>query len=383
MSRRFALVVVHELLPVQLGKDPGLIPLGLRDRGWEVELHAPSGSGEGWPFPVHVAPLSEMASPGYWAPRGIDGAVVYSFFRHGPIIRALAAGGARVIGKGDTDGFLAPRLHAWPTLEIALHHRAGPTGKALQLANWLGRVGPLHRRELDEIRDAVGSSHAFVVESEPARRRVAGLLRRYGPAQLAERLRVVPIPIAPVFTRGDVAREREPLVVAAGRWDDPQKNGPLMARALRRFLDAHPGWRAHVVGARAQRLFGGERVDVTAQMPREELAALFGRARIVASSSRFEAAALAVHEGLACGCTIATTPLAPFEHVVAQGPFGTLAAERRPLSRPGAAAALAGALEREAAAWDAGERDPVAVAAFWRAAMDVDAVAVRFEELLA
>ena len=49
---------------------------------------------------------------------------------------------------------------------------------------------------------------------------------------------MAPLAINRVFCEfPDLGRERRGLV-AIGRWDDPQKNAPLLARALRRYLDA-------------------------------------------------------------------------------------------------------------------------------------------------
>ncbi|MDQ5807465.1 MAG: hypothetical protein M3320_02200, partial [Actinomycetota bacterium] len=148
MSRRFATVFTHELLPVQRGKEVGLIPLGLRARGWEVELHAPSGRADGWGYPVTIEPLSRLESPSYWAEREVDAVLAYSFFRHGELMATLRGTGARVVVKGDTDGLLAARLWPRETFAIALHHVASPFGRALQVAHWLARLGPLARREL-------------------------------------------------------------------------------------------------------------------------------------------------------------------------------------------------------------------------------------------
>lgn len=374
MSRRFAAVFTHELLPVQRGKEVGLIPLGLERLGWDVELHAPSGNGEGWPYPVRVAPLAELGSDAYWAGRGIDAALVFSFFRHRELMATMRRTGAAVLVKGDTDGLLSARRHPLRTLEIALHHQGSLPVRAAQVAHWLARLGPLHRREVTGVVDTVAAADALTVESERARSRIAALLRSAGRGDLEDRLHVVPSPVAPVFAEGDAGGEREPIVVAAGRWDDGQKNAPLLAAALRRFLRAHPGWRAHAIGAHAERRFHGERIEAAERMPQDELARLLRRARIVVSSSRYESFSLAIHEGLASGCTLAATPLAPFEHAVSEGPYGSLATRRGPDG-------LADALAREAAAWEAGEHDPVAIAAFWRERLGLEAIGARYDAL--
>lgn len=373
---RLAGVFPLTLEPVHMGKDPGLIPLGLRERGWEVELHAPAVEGD-WPVPVHTAPLSELVDPAYWAERGLDAAIVTTFLRHGAVVSALRDAGVRVVAKGDTDGLLSPRAFPRESLREAVWHRGGPVYRARSLASWVLRAGPLHGREMRTLRELVASADAFTAESDPARDRIVQLLDRYGAPELATRVHTVLTPIRPTFTRGEVPREREPLVVAVGRWDDPQKNARLLAGALRRFLASHDGYRATVIGASATRRFGdlGEQVTAVEWADEDEMLALLRVARIVAASSRFESFSLAAHEGLASGCSVAAPRLAPFMQMEAAGGCATLQDGRGP-------AALADAIAAEAGAWEAGERDPAAIAAAWRARVDVDAVAERYEELL-
>jgi glycosyltransferase involved in cell wall biosynthesis len=374
---RLAVVFPLPLEPVHMLKDVGLIPEGLHRRGWDVEMHCTDAALRHWSFPVHAASLSELADPAHWAGRGLDAAIAVTFMTHGSVLRALRSAGMRVVGKGDTDGLLSPRLETRETLRETLWHRGGPAWRARALANWLARAGPLHRSQVRSVEDAVGNADAFVLETDPARRRVARLLERYGDAALAGRLRTVINPVAPAFTRGEVAVERAPLVVAVGRWDDPQKNPRLMARALRLFLDAHPAYRAEVIGADAERRFRGSHEELAARshVEQAELARLLARARIVVSSSRFESFALASHEGLASGCSVVGPRLAPFVQAVERGPFGTLQGAR-------GARGLADALATEAGAWESGARDSAAIAAHWRPLLDVDAVAERYEELL-
>jgi hypothetical protein len=74
-----------------------------------------------------------------------------------------------------------------------------------------------------------------------------------------------------------------------------------------------------------------------------------------------------MHEGLASGCSLVAPPLAPFTEATRLGPFGTLAAS--------GSSGLARALAAEADAWEEGRRSATAIAAFWRARLDMDRVA--------
>jgi glycosyltransferase involved in cell wall biosynthesis len=215
-----------------------------------------------------------------------------------------------------------------------------------------------------------------VVEVDPAREAVAKVLEKHGAAALVSRLMTVASPVGEMFTTPPVPAERERLVVAVGRWDLAQKDAPLLAAALERFLAVHPGWRAVVVGRCGEEMFRDrDRIAYFGRLPQEQMAPLLGRARVFVSSSRWESFCLAAHESLAMGCSVAGPPLAAFADIASRGPYGT-AAEGR------SAAALAAALQAEAAAWDRGERNPAATAGFWRHRVSVDGVAERMADLL-
>jgi hypothetical protein len=375
---RLAVVFPLPLQRVHLGKDVGLIPEGLRHRGWDTELHCVAAKGDDWPLPVHVASLDALATPSYWDGRGLVGAVVFTFIAHGDVAHAVRSAGVRTVGKGDTDGLVSPRMFPRETLRETLWHRGGPVWRARSIASWIARAGPLHGAQVRAVQRAIASPDAFVVETEPARRRIVYVLERNGAPELADRVHTVLNPVRPVFTDSEVMPERDRLVVAVGRWDDPQKNARLLASALRNFLAQHADHRAHVIGAAADTRFRDRcegRLTATPHMDQGELAALLGRARIMVSGSRWESSSLAGLEALASGCTVVGPPLAPFLHAVELGPFGTV-------QTAGGARGLAAALAHEAMAWDAGERDAIECAAFWRSLLRIDSVAARFEALL-
>ena len=370
-GRRVAVVFPLPIEPVHLGKDVFLIPEGLRRLGWEAELHCPSAGDREWPVPVVTGPVHE---PSYWRSRPADGAIVFSFLHNAPLLEAVRESGARVVAKADSDGAVVARSHPRQTLTYAWFDSPRLSKRALALVYWLGRVGPLHRRELASLIAAVDTADHTAVETEPAREAVAGVLGGHGGA---DRLVTIPNPIGDAFTTAPLPEDdRERLLVAIGRWDLPVKDAPLLAAALREFLAARPDYRAIVIGREGERAFGRiERVEYRGQLPQGEIVPLLGRARTFVSSSRWESFCLAAHEALAMGCTAVGPGLPPFVDVASRGPYGTVARERD-------AHGLAAALTTEAAAWDSGARDPAATAAFWRARLDVEAVAHRFADLL-
>lgn len=370
---RIAVVLPLVLGRHHLGKDVFLIPEGLAAVGHDVTVHAPGADGSGWPVPVRVSP--RLGDAGHWAADGARAAIVFTHLRQVPILRALRAAGVHVVGKADTDGLLSARLHALPTLSRAALEPPSPARRAVAVAHWIAQLGPLHRAETAKVAASIDCCDAFVVETEPTAEEVRRLLRYDGFDAAAERVGVITNPVSPVFTRGALPEEKEDLVVAVGRWDAGQKNAGLMVRALARFLSRHPSYRAQVVGARAELFSRLPRTSVAERMPQDEMAAVFARARVVVSSSRWESFALAVHEALAMGASFAGPALPAFRQIVELGPYGTLLRGHGP-------AALAAAVAREARAWADGGRDPRAIAAFWRSRLDVETIARQFEALL-
>jgi glycosyltransferase involved in cell wall biosynthesis len=375
MSGRIAIVFPFPLLPSHRGKDLFLIPEGLRRLGYDVELHCPEARPDiEWPLPVVTAGSGGLERSEQYASRDLRAAIAFTYLHFPRVLSALRGAGLDVVAKGDTTGESVARSHPRATLTHALYDQPTRRQRAVAVAHWLARVGPLAGREARELQRVLELAHATVVETRAAHAAVERTLARDGARRLAERLHVITNPVADPFTRATVPPVRERLVVAVGRWDLAAKDAPLLARALDQFLARHDDHRAVIVGDGGGDAFG-PRVERAGRLTQEEIVPLLGRARIVVTSSRWESFSLSSHEGLAMGCTVVGPQLQPLRDVAAAGPYATLTHART-------AAGLAEALSREAAAWEAGRRDPVASAAFWRARLDVDAVGRHFAALL-
>ncbi|HEX6388794.1 MAG TPA: glycosyltransferase [Solirubrobacteraceae bacterium] len=353
-----------------LGKDLLLIPEALG-----ATLHCPAAAaGVDWPVPVVAGESAAWTQPEYWRAQRLDGAIVFSFLQHSAIIGALHDAGVRVVAKADTTGHPIARDHPGPRLVSALHDQDRLSRRAAAVASWAARIGPLHRAELAELVRVVGTADHTTIETEPALRAVRASLQKRGHGALAARLSVVPNPVAETFLRAPLDAPRERIVVAVGRWQLRVKGADLLIAALERFLAARPDYRAIVIGDGIPDR-RDDRLRIAGRMPQEEIAHTLARARTVITTSRWESFSLACHEGLATGCSVTGPPVNPVLDVTARGPFGTAAADRR-------VASVAAALSTEAAAWDAGARDPQAIAAFWRERLSPRDVAARFAALL-
>ena len=252
---RIALAFPFPLEPGHRGKDVLLIPEGLQELGFEVELYCPEAVGTGWSVPVVRASREEQDDPAYWAERRLDGAVVYTFLSRSSVARALTAAGVRVVGKADTTGNVVARHAPRATLTYAFHDPQGMAARALSVARWAAVYGPLFKRNARALVSAVQTPAVTAIESETARRAVAESLDRVGAADCVDRLVVVPNPVDVPFTRGPMPGAKERIVVAIGRWDVRVKDAPLLAEAAQRFLARRSDYRLVVVGRHGEPYF--------------------------------------------------------------------------------------------------------------------------------
>jgi glycosyltransferase involved in cell wall biosynthesis len=310
--------------------------------------------------------LDELSDAVFWRASGFELAVGLTWLGKTPVLEALVAAGIARIAIADSDGQLGCAAHpraAWAPLAA----RATSWRERLRAARLFARryLESRARREPGE-RAAVASvrlSNSVAFAGAPAIAAFHRFLASQGATELAGRAFAAPFPVPASFREGTLP-PKEDLVVAVGRWDDPQKDAPLLASALEALLRSRPSTRVVIAGGAAAASFGA----LAAREPRLELAGVLeppalretvARARVLALASRWETGPHAAFEALALGATIVSTPLPTVEGAVDGDRFGALAhrAEAGELAR-----ALAGELDR----WDSGERDAAAIAEHWR-----------------
>jgi len=224
-----------------------------------------------------------------------------------------------------------------------------------------------HRRGTEEDLTALESIRncdvVSICHGEGARH-LRRFLAYYGEEALGERLVVVPFTIGASYLVCPVPETKDDRVVAVGRWDDPQKNAPLLAAALARFARRRPQTEVVLFGAGGGPFFRelAERfknVRYAGTCRQEELARTLARSRVFLGTSRWESGPMAVTEALALGATIVGNPIPSYRSYTEDGRFGTVAPRSTPRS-------VARALERELQIWDQGGRDGRWIAAHWR-----------------
>ena len=184
-----------------------------------------------------------------------------------------------------------------------------------------------------------------------------------------DRIAVIPYPVDECYLHGEAPAVRERRLVAVGRWDDPQKDAPLLAATIRRVLAADPEVAFDLVGPGGERPFGDlcrrrPRVVYHGAQPPEVVAGLLRRGRSLLLSSRWESGPIVANEALCVGCTLVGPARVPsFEAFCRGGRYGTV-------SRGGSAQALAAAVLDEMRAWDDGKREAAVIAATWRPRFD-------------
>jgi glycosyltransferase involved in cell wall biosynthesis len=170
------------------------------------------------------------------------------------------------------------------------------------------------------------------------------------------------------------AAGREDLVVAIGRWQDPQKDVALLTAALRRYLRAGGLWKFALVGSGGEAWFGPlqaahpRNVEYRGVVPLAGVVELLGRSRILLCTSRWESGPIVATEALLRGCSLVGPDSIPsFRHLCARGTCGTTFAAR-------SGRTVAAALAQEAHAWESGARNAPSIAAAWKGRFTADTV---------
>lgn len=372
---------------------------GFRALGHDPVAVCAEGAEEGFEGPVLTAPASEplvaepFEDPAFWSEVGADVAVVVTWHRMPGVLRAIREAGTKVAAFADSEGRIGTRRHWGYHFERHWHYLDGPAAKARFAVRWLrDRLGERWRGRYPEDELAVQSTRAsdvVAIGHEEGRRLFVEVLEANLAPELAERVVVVPFTVGESVFRLDVPEEKEDHIVGVGRWDDPQKHAPRLAKALDRFFVRRSSTKVELFGrgaseeeaegdapfapfaAVAARHPG--RLRLRGVRPQEEVAESMRTARTIVFSSRWEGCPHAALEALCLGCTVVGTPIPSLKSWSEDGRYGRVAGGW-------SAGALAGALEREMASWSAGRRAPREISRHWRERIRPEAVCGRLLE---
>jgi glycosyltransferase involved in cell wall biosynthesis len=354
---------------------------GLRTVGVEALTICPAGMEAGYPYPVRTFQSEqELLAPEFWTTLDCTGALIINWHRMTGILRAMRAAGMRVLAVGESDGQMSPRHHPWATLRFMTALQPTLRNRLGAAKHWGQRFLFRAATEHQALAANVAAADVFTLAGQGAVAEFRRLLDRIGAAHLAGRVVWLPYPIPDCFCTGPVAAERPNRIIAVGRWDSPQKNGPLLAAAVHRLAASGAETEVVIVGKNGEEQFGRlakevPTVRILGVQPRDRVRELMAECRAVVISSRWESGPNVAWEMLALGGTVIGTPIPNLRAMTADGRFGRVCERHTP-------AALADAIRLEISAWDRRQREPAAIAAHWRPLVRPAGVARRVLDLL-
>lgn len=373
-------------------RDSGLVCKGLQSLGLSCKSVMP--------LPAHPGDVTEdlirtdaanLVRPEWWSSIGAGKVVLYSWGhpKYCRVAKAVRDSGAKVFVNLDNGGIISPHVTA------ALHLRAV-----------MGRQVRLHGPLLGTLTGALRSFvYRFYMPFFQETGRIAHLraataigcisantlalwrlwARTYAP-ELAERMYVVPNPIAN-YLKYDPAVAKQDSVIAVGRWDDEEQKRPaLLATAIAEAAKRRSTTEFHIYGNPGRilpdwhgSLAGNirKRVHLHGKVSHAELLGTFMRSRIGLCSSSHEGSHVASEEALCAGASVVATLRVELNSLV-----WYVSHDSGQLSIDDSSGGLAETLLLELEAWDRGERDPVVISSYWCSILSVSAVARRIRELL-
>lgn len=368
------MVCFREYRDIHENKDPGLIVMGLQELGAEaIMLTTPKHELSDYqaPFPLVATELSN------WV-RTIkeirpDCVIIYHALGRDftQLLTALHTVGIPVIIKADSDGNLSPYPYfkEFTNRYFRQSFTEGMKAVAKIIIPWYADQWLLANFK---------KTRGMIVESPLAKERTLKVLAMKTKANFAAEIYVIPDPVSPLFTQGQIEIQRNNQIVSVGRWDDTApKNPRVLLKAITRALEVRADYTAIVVGSGESniRMWTNllsqnikERIHVVGPLRPDKIKLLLTHSKIFLSSSRWESFGIAAAEALCSGCTLVGPDLPSFRYLMAEGLTGTLGENSTYV-------ALYRALTREIDLWDQGARDPMAVATRWRIALEYRTVA--------
>src|ERR1700683_1664531 len=163
---------------------------------------------------------------------GVDAVIAFTWLKEHKIIDAMKSAGVRVLLRGDTDGQISVRHFPAPHFRVRMSATKGLWSRLGAIKHWTQRYLFDYRLEDRDRALCLAAADAIVLETAEAAQNVVHFLRQQGQLDIASRLHVAPHFVAKEFLEVEVPARRSPSVVSIGRWEDPQKNAPLLCRTI-------------------------------------------------------------------------------------------------------------------------------------------------------
>jgi glycosyltransferase involved in cell wall biosynthesis len=354
---------------------------GFRALGHDAALVTTRASAEGaaW-VDVAVPDAGSLHDPGLWRELRADAVVLPTWLGMAELLEKVRPHARWIVGLADSDGRVGARVHPW-ALAVRMWSFHRRLSDRLRAAFWLARqYGGAYRQVDAPVLASARLCDRVVVCSEGARGNLAAFFRYHREPELAARLHVAPYPVDESFDELAVSAERRRQVVAIGRWEDPQKAVPFLARLIGRYLGRGDDARFVLLGSGGEDHFRGcvarrpDRVEYRGVVPPAEVTRVLDESQVLLSTSLWESGPIIAAEALLRGCSLVGPRSVPLLDELAREGGGTTFASR---------SAAVAALEAELAAWSAGRRDPLEIARRWRGQFTPAAVCDRLLDGLA
>jgi len=341
---------------------------GLRSLGHDPVIVCSADAAEEFEAPLHTCESRDrFTNPGFWHEVGAEVAMIVTWHRMAEVLAAMGEAGTTTIALSDTDGQVSDRVFPAATLRQTMFRQTSKTKQLRALSGWIRNYLAAHWAEVtleEEILQSTRFSDALVFGHREGKRHFETMLQRFGADELSSRLTVVPFTIGQAYFDCPVPAEKEDLIVAIGRWGDPQKNAGRLAAALSTLLARRPRTAVELFGVDGAPFFSDlvnryPSVSYRGTASPDVLARSLAEARSIVFASHWEGCPHAALEALAMGATVVGTPIPALISWCEGERYGRISGRRR-------SGSLARALDRELQAWDDGHRDCRAIASAWR-----------------
>jgi glycosyltransferase involved in cell wall biosynthesis len=364
-------------------RDSGLLCRGFQALGFDSQAVMPGERKPEDKADLIRTDYGNLESPKWWRDQNLDGVVLYAWGR--PKFRKVAAAihdaGIFLVLSQDSAGQVSPLAGFCEWLRAqwiyggqgrsrkSWYHFIILTLRGLTIGCLL--TDPLRTQHLKQ-----GNLIACV--SPRAAERYRRLCRAYGGAALADKVKMIPHPVEPVFRYSGIGKCRQ--VVCVGRWQDEiQKRTWLLVEVIGSLIAEDEQVKVVIAGHPSEKLRAWHeslessrrvRVRLAGNTGRDELMEILCRSEVFYSPSSYESFSIAAAEALCCGCSVVAGRLVTmpsFEWFVSED-SGNLAEEDDCRGH-------ARALQSELEGWADGQRDPRKISGIWSDRLHADKVA--------
>lgn len=372
-------------------RDSGLLSRGFRQIGVESMAVMPGKSRPDDCADLIRTDFNNLESADWWRGHQLDGVVLYAWGlgKYTGVAKAIRQAGIRLISSIDSSGLMSPHIHTGDYIRLNMAKQLAGHGWLSGLVRGMALIAKNSVPSHYDIPRLGHLDHADVVAMVTPRAvdSMKELAHRFGHPEVAARTHLLPHPQLASFEYDGTPKER--LILSVGRWEPQdwfQKNPTLLVSSIDRFLTARTDYQHLIVGNGVQSLKPlvskleksvKSRIQLISFLSPTELKKLYCRAQIGFWTSRHEGQQNSGAQALCCGASVVGTSgmaVNCFAYYASQN-SGHVPTRNTPEN-------LADALQREAQAWDKGERDPYRIASTWSSKFHAARVAQRAIDLI-